>query len=149
VPTIRIGAALERAWNRMAKRARNPDKVAAKDPLLEAIGSRILDARRELRLSQDQLAEKAGMTHSSVYQAENGLQNLTVLSLKKLADALEVGLKALLPDEDVVTDPDPVSRIARELTTELGRAVMLTKRLEGVAATLEALNPGGNTPTQG
>ena len=134
----------------MARRARNPDDVSAeKDPLLVAIGTRILDARREARLSQDQLAEKASLTHTSVFQAENGLQNLTVKSLNNLAKALGVRVRELLPDDDIATDPDPTSRVAKALTMELGRVMMLTKRLEDLAAALEALNPGGSTPTQG
>jgi len=127
----------------MAKRAKPPSKAPVeKDPLLLAIGTRVLEARRELRLSQGELAKKAGITASSVFAAEKGAQNLTIKSLERLATALEVRIKDLLPDAEPTADPDPASQVAKALIEELGRTVMLAKRIGDLAAVLEAAAPG-------
>ena len=116
----------------MAKRAKNPDDtLGGRDPLLVAVGTRILAARRLLKLSQAELGLKAGVTGHTVFQAENGLQNITLKTLAGLASALGVEVKSLLPDDDTGVGSPP-AEIASALATELGRAVMLTKRIEAL-----------------
>ncbi|MFT3772194.1 MAG: helix-turn-helix transcriptional regulator [Minicystis sp.] len=63
----------------------------AEDPdlLLSQIGLRIQERRRDLGLTQKELAEKVEMQQSNVARIERGEQNLTVRTLCKLAEALE------------------------------------------------------------
>lgn len=42
------------------------------DDLLQQIGSRILSRRKQLRMTQEELAEKAGITPQTVSSAELG-----------------------------------------------------------------------------
>ena len=122
----------------MAKRAKNPaggpDDL---DPLLVAVGARIYEVRRELKLSQTQLAERADVAIQTVFQAESGSQNVSLKTLGRLAAALGLVVRDLLPESSVVTDPWFVE-IAQALTLELGRATMLSQRLGTLIAEIEA-----------
>ena len=121
----------------MAKRAKTLDDTPdERDPLLIEVGARIFEGRRSLKLSQTQLGSLAGVGLQTVFQAENGSQNVTLKTLSRLASALGVGLKDLLPNSPDQKTPDP-SQIAEALVAELGRAVMLSKRLAMLMAAFE------------
>lgn len=64
--------------------------------------------RRDLGLSQAQLAQVAGVTPSAISQAESGARGLSVDTLIALADRLEVSLDRL-----VMSQPRPGYRLAR------------------------------------
>ncbi|MFF8901648.1 helix-turn-helix domain-containing protein [Streptomyces lydicus] len=63
-----------------------------------AIGDRIRDLRTERCLSQERLAEAAGVSRYSVYRAENGTHATSIDHLIQIADALGVPLAALVSD---------------------------------------------------
>ena len=54
------------------------------------LGDRIRARRKELRLSQGDLAERAGMTASFVSQVERGVTSPSIDSLYKISQALDV-----------------------------------------------------------
>jgi transcriptional regulator with XRE-family HTH domain len=58
---------------------------------------RIWRKRFEAGLSQPALAEKAGVSRSTVYRVENGLSPATAVTLRKLADALGCEIADLMP----------------------------------------------------
>lgn len=60
------------------------------------VGEVIRRRRRELRLSQEELAWRAGVDRTYVSGVERGARNLSLLTLEKLARALEVSLSTLL-----------------------------------------------------
>jgi transcriptional regulator with XRE-family HTH domain len=60
------------------------------DLLLSQIGLRILRRRQELGLSQKELADRLGIAQTNVARIEHGQQNLTVRTLVKLAEALDM-----------------------------------------------------------
>ena len=63
---------------------------------LTALGKRIREQRVSLALSQEQMAERAGV-HRTYYSAiERGERNLTILSLLRIAHAQNVDLSELL-----------------------------------------------------
>ena len=64
------------------------------DLLLSRIGLRVTKRRQELGLTQHQLADKLAMHQGNIHRIEHGQQNLTVRTLVKLAEALE-----MTPDE--------------------------------------------------
>jgi transcriptional regulator with XRE-family HTH domain len=76
----------------------------AKDPLSEAtriLGVRVRSRRQELGVSQEKLADAAGVHWTFVSQVERGLRNVNLHNLLKFADGLDVdagelvaGLKA-------------------------------------------------------
>jgi len=55
-----------------------------------SIGKRIRDRRRELDLSQNELAKKADIGWNSISTYERGTTIPTVPTMRKLADALNV-----------------------------------------------------------
>ena len=112
-----------------------------KDPMLVAVGSKIGAARRKLALSQIQLAEASGTQVSTVFSAENGAQNLSLKTLQKIADALKVDMRDLLPGGPLsssVTGP-MVQMVAESLSTtlrELGRGTLLLQQLQDLVEEL-------------
>ena len=64
--------------------------------VLRSVGRRIAELRRARGLTQEQLAEQAGVTVGYVRQIEGGTENLTLESLVKLANLLEVGLDEVM-----------------------------------------------------
>ena len=123
-------------------RAGQEEAPAEKDPMLVAVGSKISTARRTLGLSQMQLAESSGTQVSTVFSAENGAQNLSLKTLQKLADALKVDMRELLPgDPPASSVAAPMLRmVAESLSTtlkELGRGTLLLQQLHDLVAELE------------
>jgi len=56
--------------------------------------------RKQLNLSQEELARKAGITYSTLIKLESGVnKNPTVKTLRQLASALGVSLDQLLEEE--------------------------------------------------
>jgi transcriptional regulator with XRE-family HTH domain len=56
---------------------------------LTALGERIRARRKELRLSQGELAERAGLTASFISQVERGVTSPSIDSLYKISQALD------------------------------------------------------------
>lgn len=78
---------------------------------LAQIGSRICARRSQLGLSGIELAEKSGISVSTLSNVENGQRNISVNSLCALARALEVPLARLQPEDlDAFTEQDPRMR---------------------------------------
>lgn len=57
---------------------------------LMCIGKKIAEARKAMNLTQLDLGSKINMEVPNISAIENGKQNITALTLKKIADALEV-----------------------------------------------------------
>lgn len=64
---------------------RDPDTDA-----LRAFGQRIRERRVELGLSQEALADRAGLHRTYVSAVERGIRNLTLTSILRLAVALDL-----------------------------------------------------------
>ena len=54
------------------------------------MGERIQRIRKRKRITQDGLAELAGLNRTHLYRLESGKQSMTLRTLKIIADALEV-----------------------------------------------------------
>jgi transcriptional regulator with XRE-family HTH domain len=61
-----------------------------RDLLLSQIGLRVTKRRQELGLTQTELAGRLEIGQANIYRIEHGKQNLTVDTLCKLAEALEM-----------------------------------------------------------
>ena len=64
--------------------------------LRKALASNVVRVRKELRLSQEQLAFEAGIDRTYVSQIERRISNPSLLVLQKLAYALQTNVVALL-----------------------------------------------------
>ena len=74
-------------------------KDAQMDKVLAALGKRIAQRRRELELSQEQLAESAGLSRDHIAKIELALRAPSLGTIIILARALDVRLCDLLADE--------------------------------------------------
>ncbi len=61
-----------------------------KDPRLVAFGEKVRKIRKEKGLSQEALADLAGIDRSYMGHIERGDQNITLTKIHQIADALEV-----------------------------------------------------------
>jgi len=90
---------------RAVRPARLPP-VAPRSPAHVALGRAIAAARRRRRLSQGQLAARAGMDRTFLGGIERGAQNPSFGKLLRIADALGVAPSELVAEAE---------RIARDL----------------------------------
>jgi transcriptional regulator with XRE-family HTH domain len=74
-------------------------------PYRRRVGQRILDARTEGGLTQQQLADQVGLTRSSIANIKAGRQSFDALQLAQFARALRVTLDALIRPEDLPPAP--------------------------------------------
>lgn len=67
-----------------------------KDPLLVDFGDRLRDLRFEAEMTQEELAEAAGLHWTYIGQIERGERNLTYLNVLRLARGLSMTPSDLL-----------------------------------------------------
>ena len=80
--------------------------------ILSSIGRKIQSIREKKGITQDQLGERAGMNAKYVSAIERGRKNLTVLTLEKLAKALDVEIFELLI---LPTELEPRQRVSKAI----------------------------------
>lgn len=61
-----------------------------KDPRLVAFGEKVRQIRKEKGLSQEALADLAGIDRSYMGHIERGDQNITLTKIYQIADALDI-----------------------------------------------------------
>jgi transcriptional regulator with XRE-family HTH domain len=67
-------------------------------PALIALGAAIRKRRQELKLSQEKLAEQAGLDRSYLGQVERGDNSIALLTLLNIANALGMTLESLMSE---------------------------------------------------
>ena len=72
------------------------------------IGNRIRERREAIGMSQDELASETGTTKSTIHRIEAGTQEMRILTLKRMADALGCTQDYILSGEDLTLNLDPV-----------------------------------------
>jgi len=75
---------------------------------MAVVGGRIKERRAELGWTQEQLAQKAGISKSFLSELENGKRSVSADNLLDLARALGVSLDYLMTGEDMDTKPAEV-----------------------------------------
>ncbi len=78
--------------------------------IYEEMGQRIRSLRKQLRLTQDELARRVTLTRTSITNIENGNQTVSVHLLYELSNALGTNPIALLPDPSDLLRSDGVVR---------------------------------------
>lgn len=71
-------------------RALDPDRV------VRWVGARVAEQRRALKLTQEELAERLGVSTKYLQRVEAGVENLTIRSLVPLANGLGISMLTLL-----------------------------------------------------
>lgn len=79
----------------LEKQLQNPDFKAEWDALEPelSIMQAVIDARKESGLTQQQLAERAGISQADISKLENGNANPSLKTLQRLASAMDKKLK--------------------------------------------------------
>jgi transcriptional regulator with XRE-family HTH domain len=95
---------------------RHPDNprgegALALSNIVGRVGARLKHLRQARKLTQEQLAEAAGLSYKFVGEIERGVGNPTLTTLEALAAALQVSVLDLLADD---ARPDRIS--ARDAT---------------------------------
>ena len=60
-------------------------------------GEKLRDIRLDLGYSQEELSFKAGLHRTYISSVERGKRNISITNIKKLADALGLKMKDLVP----------------------------------------------------
>jgi transcriptional regulator with XRE-family HTH domain len=75
--------------------------------LSDFLGRQVKKRRKTLKLSQEDVAAKTGLSVPSLSEIERGIANPTLLTLEKIAGALGVSVAAMLDADGVlVTSPE-------------------------------------------
>jgi len=69
--------------------------MSAKLKILTAFGEIVRDERKAKGLSQEELAEKAGLHRTYIGMIERGEKNITLSNISKIARALEIPINEL------------------------------------------------------
>jgi transcriptional regulator with XRE-family HTH domain len=100
----------------MGKRPKGNEETGAAEyeALLKTVASRIREERIAAKLSQAQLAAKTGLKQSYVYELETGGSNITLKTLSRVASALAVAPRDLLPaDAGTQVSPADYQQLVR------------------------------------
>jgi transcriptional regulator with XRE-family HTH domain len=72
---------------------------AAKSKLRRVFANQVRRRRKELRISQEELAHRADVHRTFVSQLERGVSNISIDNIARISDALEVPAWELLRSE--------------------------------------------------
>lgn len=133
-----------------------PHSKVSLDNIKIRFGSRVKARRRSMGISQEELAERAGLHRTYVCEVESGRRNISLESIDRLARALETPVSRLLsapppltengteelfsPDElvDILYVEDRADDV--ELALEALKAAKITNRIHVVRDGAEALH---------
>src|SRR5712691_183864 len=116
----------------MARRQKARETAkSTEDELLKAFGRKVREARDRAGLTRAQLGESTGLAPSYIFEIENEGANVTLKTLAKLAESLNLGPRDLLPEseQDALT-----SSAVAELISRLDRLTQFRAALERLAA---------------
>ena len=72
-----------------------------KEPILLAFGQRVQELRKKRNLSQEQLADMAGVHRTYIGMVERAERSITLCNVFKIAKGLNVTLKELFDYEQI------------------------------------------------
>ena len=101
----------------------------AMDEVVVRMGKRIAQIRRDLGLTQGQVAEQAGLTTQTVSSAERGTKALRPKNIVKLCQVLKVTPNDLLlesnPELSEKTSPSPFSDLSPQMRYHLEEMIRI------------------------
>jgi len=93
--------------------------VTPKDQLYQAVGRLVRAGRRRAKLTQDDLAQRVGLTRTSLTNIERGKQKIQVHTLYAIAEVLGFPPAALLPPQAWMYTPEAIEeRLPESLLPE-------------------------------
>lgn len=110
-------------------------KPEDEDAFLEALGRRVRERRDEVHLTRKRLAELSGLSERYLAQLESGDGNISILLIRRVAEALECPLEQLLGDRAIDAEIAGAVELLRGLRPEQRHeAVMLMQQRFGEAS---------------
>ena len=107
------------------------------DLIYKELGNRLRRARKSAALTQQALADRIGLSRTSVTNIESGRQHVSLHMLFALANAVGVSPSDLLPEKESVAPPGILDQtISRKVSLEedgwqwLGRVIAAGKSRE-------------------
>jgi ribosome-binding protein aMBF1 (putative translation factor) len=85
-----VGTTTSEARRRRAQRSHKYRATQESLAAYEAIARFVIQRRADLGLTQEQLAERMGTSHSAISRIESGQHRTSVATLQRLAEALDV-----------------------------------------------------------
>ncbi|MBX3072713.1 response regulator [Candidatus Obscuribacterales bacterium] len=85
--------------------------MAGSSDLLGAIGKVIRKRREAMGISQTELAERAGLHRTYINNIEGGSKNISIDSLKGIADALNTNISELMLSAEATDDAKPPIKV--------------------------------------
>ena len=83
--------------------------------IAKSVGKRLRSYRQEQRISQERLAELAGLHPTYIGQVERGEKNLTIESLEKITGALQVPMASVFERIEERKDESSYALMAYDL----------------------------------
>lgn len=71
------------------------NSMAKTKSIVVQFGERVRELRKEKEISQEELADRAGVHRTYIGMIERGEKNITIVNIQKIAKALGVGIKEL------------------------------------------------------
>ena len=128
----------------MAKQAKNNDTGAVvedPDDIVRIVAGRLQDARLRAGLTQVQLGERANLKQSYIFELEYGSTNITLRTLEKMAKALDVDMRDLLPGSPLAPpSPADLQQISARLDQMVGVAEAQLKVFNDFRASVRAFS---------
>lgn len=121
---------------------------AARTPALEALRANIIFGRARTQLSQEALAERAGISRPTISRIERGVGDVGIDVVQRIADALGVPIGELfIPPSAGPVDDDELARRAADPASEFvdARAVLAAID-EAASQPIERYSRAGRPP---
>jgi transcriptional regulator with XRE-family HTH domain len=99
------------------------------EAVIKTVASRVREERTKAGLTQKQLADRLGRTQGYAYEIETGEANLTLRTLSRVADVLELDARDLLPE----------GRSGTLSLARLNQLLAVLERLAGILGDRQAL----------
>jgi transcriptional regulator with XRE-family HTH domain len=132
---------------REAPAVRTGNGAAGDRALLGRLGLRVRVVRTRRQMSQDDLAQLAGLDRTYVSRVERGAHNVTVLTLIRVAEALDVVPGELL--DSAVADDEHFMGLPRRRIMATNPPAVTQAKLPVHGSTLDGFrSPGGNAGSQ-
>lgn len=80
-------------------------KDAGFDPLLKAVGKVVQEKRQSLGISQEELARRAKLHRTYISDVERGSRSVSLITLVKLAEALDIRASCLVESAEQIRVP--------------------------------------------
>lgn len=107
--------------------------------IMQDVGRKLRIYRQKRKMTQEELAEKAELHYTYIGQVERGEKNLTLVSLEKILNALEISFSELFDDIETSHEQEETDFAAMCYALVSSRPEEEQKHLYGVLHEIEML----------